>query len=183
MQPRCLTTRIAMWLLPVLVLAQVFPTALRLCSPCRAAEVSKRDKADSSVVFTTNVNRSNPSGAYCPCKRKSVAASLKSPFVEACESITDALPQALLLARTVAGQLPLARPGVDENVIAPSGSPVVDRAVAWIDCTVEDVYTMGDHHFVLGRVRALDADANHDGLPPQPLVFYRGTIGGFSSEG
>lgn len=66
---------------------------------------------------------------------------------------------------------------------APSGSPVIDRAVAWIDCSVEDVYTMGDHHFVLGRVGALDADANHDGLPPQPLVFYRGTIGGFSSEG
>jgi hypothetical protein len=124
-----LTTRIAMWLLPVLVLAQVFPTALHLCSPCRAAEVSKRDNADSAVVFTTNVNRSNPSGAYCPCKRKSVAASLKSPFVEACESISDALPQPLLLARTVAGQLPLARPGVDENVIALSGSPAEQCAL------------------------------------------------------
>jgi flavin reductase (DIM6/NTAB) family NADH-FMN oxidoreductase RutF len=66
---------------------------------------------------------------------------------------------------------------------APSGSPVIDRAVAWIDCSIEHVYTMGDHHFVLGRVGALDADANHDGLPPQPLVFYRGTIGGFSAEG
>jgi flavin reductase (DIM6/NTAB) family NADH-FMN oxidoreductase RutF len=66
---------------------------------------------------------------------------------------------------------------------APSGSPIIDRAVAWIDCEVEEVHTMGDHHFVLGRVIALDADANHDGLPPQPLVFYRGTIGGFSSEG
>ena len=63
---------------------------------------------------------------------------------------------------------------------APTGSPVVDRAVAWIDCDVEDVYTMGDHYFVLGRVRALDADANHDGQPPQPLVFYRGSLGGFA---
>ena len=66
---------------------------------------------------------------------------------------------------------------------APSGSPVIDRAVAWIDCTVEHVYEMGDHYFVLGRVGALDADADHDGLPPQPLVFYRGTLGGFASEG
>ena len=63
---------------------------------------------------------------------------------------------------------------------APTGSPVVDRAVAWIDCDVEDIYTMGDHYFVLGRVRALDADANHDGQPPQPLVFYRGSLGGFA---
>ncbi len=65
---------------------------------------------------------------------------------------------------------------------APSGSPILDRAVAWIDCTVEEVYTMGDHYFVLGRVRYLDADADHDGLPPRPLVFFRGAIGGFSSE-
>ena len=66
---------------------------------------------------------------------------------------------------------------------APTGSPIIDRAVAWIDCDVEQVYEMGDHYFVLGRVTALDADADHDGLPPQPLVFYRGTIGGFAAEG
>ncbi len=40
---------------------------------------------------------------------------------------------------------------------------------------------MGDHFFVLGRVEFLDADADHDGLPPRPLVFFRGNIGGFSS--
>jgi flavin reductase (DIM6/NTAB) family NADH-FMN oxidoreductase RutF len=66
---------------------------------------------------------------------------------------------------------------------APSGAPVLERAVAWIDCTIEHVYEMGDHYFVLGRVTALDADADHDGLPPRPLVFYRGTIGGFAAEG
>jgi 3-hydroxy-9,10-secoandrosta-1,3,5(10)-triene-9,17-dione monooxygenase reductase component len=66
---------------------------------------------------------------------------------------------------------------------APSGAPVLERAVAWIDCQVEEVYEMGDHFFVLGRVTSLDADADHDGLPPQPLVFYRGTIGGFAAEG
>ena len=71
--------------------------------------------------------------------------------------------------------------GVDWHP-APSGSPVLDRAVAWIDCTVEEVYTMGDHYFVLGHVDYLDADADHDGLPPRPLVFYRGGIGGFASE-
>ena len=40
------------------------------------------------------------------------------------------------------------------------GSPILDRAVAWIDCAVEHVYDMGDHHFVLGRVKGLDADAD-----------------------
>lgn len=65
---------------------------------------------------------------------------------------------------------------------SPSGSPILERAVAWIDCTIEEIYTMGDHYFVLGRVEYLDADADRDGLPPRPLVFYRGNIGGFSSE-
>lgn len=65
----------------------------------------------------------------------------------------------------------------------PTGSPVVDRAVAWIDCTVEQVYEMGDHYFVLGRVVALEADADHDGEGPFPLLFFRGTLGGFAAEG
>ncbi len=66
---------------------------------------------------------------------------------------------------------------------APTGSPIIERAVAWIDCAVEEVHVMGDHYFVLGRVESLDADADHDGLPPSPLVFYRGAIGGFAAEG
>ena len=66
---------------------------------------------------------------------------------------------------------------------APTGSPVIDRAVAWIDCTVEEVYEMGDHLFVLGRVVALEADADHDGEGPFPLLFFKGTLGGFAAEG
>lgn len=66
---------------------------------------------------------------------------------------------------------------------APTGSPVLDRAVAWIDCTVEEVYEMGDHYFVLGRVVALEADADHDGTGPWPLLFYKGALGGFAAEG
>ena len=66
---------------------------------------------------------------------------------------------------------------------APSGSPIIDRAVAWIDCAIEEVHTMGDHLFVLGRVGALDADADHDGEPPVPLLFFKGTLGGFAADG
>lgn len=66
---------------------------------------------------------------------------------------------------------------------APTGSPIIDRAVAWIDCTTEQVYEMGDHYFVLGRVVALEADADHDGEGPWPLLFFKGTLGGFASEG
>ena len=66
---------------------------------------------------------------------------------------------------------------------APSGAPIIDRAVAWIDCTVEKTYTMGDHLFVLGRVGALDADADDDGELPAPLLFFKGSLGGFDAQG
>lgn len=64
-----------------------------------------------------------------------------------------------------------------------TGSPIIDRAVAWIDCEVEQVHEMGDHFFVLGRVVALEADADHDGDGPHPLLFFKGTLGGFAAEG
>jgi 3-hydroxy-9,10-secoandrosta-1,3,5(10)-triene-9,17-dione monooxygenase reductase component len=64
-----------------------------------------------------------------------------------------------------------------------TGSPIIERAVAWIDCVVEQVYEMGDHYFVLGRVAALDADPDHDGDGPHPLLFFKGTLGGFTTEG
>ena len=50
-----------------------------------------------------------------------------------------------------------------------SGSPLLDGVLAWIDCTIEDVYDGGDHHIVVGRVLGL-AVANEG----DPLVFYRG---------
>jgi 3-hydroxy-9,10-secoandrosta-1,3,5(10)-triene-9,17-dione monooxygenase reductase component len=52
---------------------------------------------------------------------------------------------------------------------APSGSPVLDRALAWIDCQIEKVYEGGDHIVVMGRVLALRADGDR-----LPLLFFRG---------
>ena len=66
---------------------------------------------------------------------------------------------------------------------APTGSPVIDRAVAWIDCSIEEVFEMGDHYFVMGRVTALEADADQNGQGPFPLLFFKGTLGGFAAEG
>lgn len=58
-----------------------------------------------------------------------------------------------------------------------TGSPRLDGALAWIDCTIEAVVDAGDHHFVMGRVVDLgtvDAD------DPVPLLFFRGGLGRFS---
>jgi flavin reductase (DIM6/NTAB) family NADH-FMN oxidoreductase RutF len=49
-----------------------------------------------------------------------------------------------------------------------TGAPVLDEALAWIDCRVRDVHDGGDHSIVVGEVVAGDA---HEG---EPLVHYRG---------
>jgi len=57
---------------------------------------------------------------------------------------------------------------------APSGAPIIDGAVAWIDCEMESVQTLGDHYLVVGRVSALDTQAQD-----LPLLFFRGGYGRF----
>ena len=57
-----------------------------------------------------------------------------------------------------------------------TGSPILDEAIAWIDCEVTEVHTMGDHYFVLGRVIAM----SHSDNDPQPLRFYRGKLGWYT---
>ncbi len=53
-----------------------------------------------------------------------------------------------------------------------TGAPVLDGAVAWLDCTLEQVADAGDHLHVLARVHDLGARGNSD-----PLVFHRGAYG------
>jgi 3-hydroxy-9,10-secoandrosta-1,3,5(10)-triene-9,17-dione monooxygenase reductase component len=52
---------------------------------------------------------------------------------------------------------------------APSGSPILDGVLAWVDCAVERVLDGGDHWIVLGRVLALAEQPDR-----RPLLFYRG---------
>lgn len=53
---------------------------------------------------------------------------------------------------------------------APSGAPVLDGVLAWIDCSVETVHDAGDHYVVVGRVTTLG-----DVRDERPLLFYRGS--------
>lgn len=55
---------------------------------------------------------------------------------------------------------------------APSGSPILEGALAWIDCDIADVQVTGDHYLVLGRVRELGTDKTTAG----PLVFFQGRL-------
>lgn len=60
---------------------------------------------------------------------------------------------------------------------APSGSPVLDDVVAWIDCRLAAVHNVGDHDHVLGQVLALEIEREIN-----PLLFFRGGYGRFHSH-
>ncbi|MBW3626844.1 MAG: flavin reductase family protein [Actinobacteria bacterium] len=57
---------------------------------------------------------------------------------------------------------------------APSGSPLLDGVLAWIDCRIEAVHDGGDHEICVGRVDQLGVERDEG-----PLVFYRGGYGRF----
>ena len=58
---------------------------------------------------------------------------------------------------------------------AVTGAPVLDEAVAWVDCRVSQEYPGGDHTIFVGEVVAAGAPTG------DPLIFYRGAYGRFTS--
>ena len=50
-----------------------------------------------------------------------------------------------------------------------SGLPLLDGAIASLECTVTGSHAVGDHDLFIGRVDALANEEHH----PQPLLYYR----------
>jgi 3-hydroxy-9,10-secoandrosta-1,3,5(10)-triene-9,17-dione monooxygenase reductase component len=57
-----------------------------------------------------------------------------------------------------------------------TGSPIVDDALAFVDCETIAEHDAGDHLIVVGKV--IELGYRHEG---KPLVFYRGGYGRFES--
>jgi flavin reductase (DIM6/NTAB) family NADH-FMN oxidoreductase RutF len=49
-----------------------------------------------------------------------------------------------------------------------TGAPLLDEALAWVDCRLRDAHDAGDHSIFVGEVMAGDA------VEGEPLVYYRG---------
>ena len=65
-------------------------------------------------------------------------------------------------------------PGRDEFCGAPwtpgpSGLPLLDGAIATLECTVVETFQAGDHELFIGRVDTLGSDEGR----PMPLLYYR----------
>ena len=54
---------------------------------------------------------------------------------------------------------------------APTGAPVVDGVLGYVDCVIDTVHEAGDHYIVVGRVKEL---AMGDAEKADPILFYQG---------
>lgn len=64
--------------------------------------------------------------------------------------------------------------GVDHSP-SPLGNPVLDGALAWVDCELHQEYDGGDHTIVVASVRHLSARTD-----AEPLLFFKGRYAGLS---
>lgn len=59
-----------------------------------------------------------------------------------------------------------------------TGAPVLDGALAFVECRVDQVHEAGDHFMVLGRVQDLG-----EVTAGEPLLFFKGGFGSFNGAG
>lgn len=57
---------------------------------------------------------------------------------------------------------------------SPNGRPILDDAIAWLDCDFDTVVPAGDHYIATGRVTDLAVERDR-----MPLLFFQGGYGSF----
>jgi 3-hydroxy-9,10-secoandrosta-1,3,5(10)-triene-9,17-dione monooxygenase reductase component len=136
----------------------------------------------SGITVVTSISAGEPVGMTC---QSFMSVSLEPPLVLFSPAKTArAWPAIQRSGRfcvnfLAADQKPLsntmASRGIDKfadlswTVTSATGSPLLDGALGYVDCTIHAVYEAGDHYVVIGRVQDLDATRDEE-----PLLFYRG---------
>jgi 3-hydroxy-9,10-secoandrosta-1,3,5(10)-triene-9,17-dione monooxygenase reductase component len=134
----------------------------------------------SGVVIVSGFDRLGPVGLTC---QSFFSLSLEPPLVALAPSHAStswpriAATGSFAVSILSAAQEDLCRSfaisGIDKfNGVtwrsAHTGSPIIEGALAWVDCRIEAVHEAGDHYLVVARV----LHAGH--VDGQPLLFYRG---------
>ncbi|MFI9628779.1 flavin reductase [Streptomyces sp. NPDC052042] len=143
--------------------------------PTGVVVVTARDETGEPVGMTigsfTSVSLDPPLVAFLPTRDSRTFARLRTAS-SFCVNVLAADQDGLCRRFAVPGEDRFQ--GV-EWTPAPSGAPVLDGAVAWIDCEPHDVTEAGDHWLVLGRVTRLRVVRR-----VQPLLFFQGGYGRFT---
>lgn len=125
-----------------------------------------------TVQSFSSISLDPPLVAVCPARTSSSWPRIRSVGVFSVNVLADGQEA---LARTFATRGADKFHGVGWTPSVVSGSPVLDGALAWVDCRIEAEHDGGDHLMVLGRV--IDMGVGGGG---RPLLFYRGGYGRFA---
>jgi 3-hydroxy-9,10-secoandrosta-1,3,5(10)-triene-9,17-dione monooxygenase reductase component len=135
----------------------------------------------SGVVIVSGIDRLGPVGLTC---QSFFSLSLDPPLIALAPShastswpriaATGSFAVSILSSAQEAVCRSFAISGIDkfDGVrwrAAHTGSPIIEGALAWVDCRIEAVHEAGDHYLVVARV----LHAGH--VNGHPLLFYRGT--------
>lgn len=64
-----------------------------------------------------------------------------------------------------------------------TGAPVLDRAVAHLECAVVKTVPAGDHTIYIGEVRRAEVRQTSEGEPPRPLLYFRAAYRALGGDG
>jgi flavin reductase (DIM6/NTAB) family NADH-FMN oxidoreductase RutF len=124
-----------------------------------------------TVGSFTSVSLDPPLVAFLPATTSSSWKALRESGTRFCVNVLGSEQE--LVCRQVAMRKSNKFEGIRLSP-SPLGNPVIEGALAYIDCETEHVYDAGDHQIVIGRVRDLDFVS-----PATPLLFFRGGYGSF----
>ena len=145
--------------------------------PTGVAVVTGMDKAGAPlgmVVGTfTSVSLNPPLVAFLPMKTSRTFNVLRDASERFCVNMLAADQEGI--CRTLAAPGERKFDSVKWRT-SPAGNPIIDGAVAWIDCEYANVVDGGDHFIVLGAVKNMGLE--RDALP---LLFFQRGYGRFST--
>lgn len=133
---------------------------------CAITAMSNEDEPLGMVVGSfTSVSLKPPLVGFFPDKSSTTWPSIwKSGCF--CVNVLGAHQQAVCASLAMKGGEKF------ENItfdVSSLGSPIIENALAWIDCKLDSVHEMGDHWLVVGRVCELALHA--DG---EAMIFHKG---------
>jgi 3-hydroxy-9,10-secoandrosta-1,3,5(10)-triene-9,17-dione monooxygenase reductase component len=120
----------------------------------------------------TSVSLDPPLVAFLPARSSSSWVKLRQ-CVSLCINVLSIEQESV--CRRLASRDPDKMAGLSHRR-SPSGSPIIDGVVAWIDCAYESIHQAGDHDIAICAVAHLDIEQGES-----PLVFLEGGYGAFAA--
>ena len=127
-----------------------------------------------TIQSFTSLSMEPPLVCFAPGKSSATWTRIQNAGVF-CVNILADDQEALCRAFATSGADKFAGVSFEESPV--TRSPLLQGALAWVDCVIDAIHDAGDHDLCIGRVRALGVTESTAG----PLLYYRSGFGRFES--